>query len=147
MTTLVIILLSVTVIFCLYSLIVSSVRPLLTFLLIPLMIASCFFTWKAINYYKGYPIVTVPDYEVQVVSVTVAKPWVYLLLIEPEHTTPRYYVIPYTKQNEREFNGVKKMVENGVVIKGILQHSQNHDDYELKQNIQKLPPKQPDAIP
>ena len=142
MTSLLIILIAITVISCLYAIIVSTRTPILSLILVPLLVGTCFYTWHVVNYYKGYPLTAPPmDREVQVVSATMAKPWVLLLIKEDEHPIPRYYVLPHSKSNEEQFKGIENMTKRGVAFKGKLTFNDHNEKYEFQRQTPNLPPK------
>lgn len=145
MTTISLALMLVTVVLVLYALVVSRQRPFLVFLIIPFFLYTVFYTWNVINYYKGWPLYNPPvDKQVQVVSVKVSKPSIYILIAEPGVPVPKYYIVPYTDSNEKQFKGLQTMSENGVIIQGQFKKAPGElQEYEFSLKITELPLKEP----
>lgn len=147
MTTISLALMLITVVLVLYALIVSRQKPFLVFLIIPIFVYTVFYTWDVINYFKGYPLYNLPTEEqIQVVSVKVNKPNVYIIISEPGHLVPRYYILPYTDSNETQFKGMQEMSENGVILQGEFKKSKKAPgekmEYNFEMNIDELPLKE-----
>lgn len=135
----------VNIVLVLYALVVSGQRPLLVFTIIPVFVFTVFYTWNIINFYKGWPINEVPTTEVQLISSKVNKPDIYLLLAEPGVPYPKYYRLPYTKNNEEKIHRLQATANAGVVIKGKFRKHANgeNEDYEFEFLIPLLPEKNP----
>jgi len=145
MTTISLALMLITVILVLYALVVSRQKPLMVFLIIPFFVYTVFYTWNVINYFKGYPLYDLPTEEqVQVVSVKVNKPSIYIIIAEPGHAVPRYYIIPYTESNEKQFKGLQSMSENGVILQGQFKKAPGGGfEYDFEMKLTQLPLKEP----
>ena len=145
MTTISLALMLITVVLVLYALIVSRQKPFLVFLIIPFFVYTVFYTWNVINYFKGYPLYNLPTNEqVQVISVKVNKPNIYVIIAEPGHAVPRYYVIPHTESNEKQFKGLQSKSENGVILQGQFKKAPGEQfEYDFEMKLTQLPLKEP----
>ena len=71
----------ITIIFCLYAIIISRKHKLLTFFLVPLFVFTSFYMYYITNLYKGMPLYDIPTGEdVTLISLKVGKPWIYLVI-------------------------------------------------------------------
>jgi hypothetical protein len=74
-----------------------------------------------INQYKGYPVDQAPTHKVKISSIQVVKPdyrtvgGIYIWVFEDE-TTPRAYRLPYTEGKGKNYNDLKKKLENGYEL-------------------------------
>lgn len=142
-TTLSLILILITVVLVLYALIVSRQRPALLFIIIPFFVYSVFYTWNITNYFKGSPLYGIPiDEHVQIITVKIDKPNIYVLLAHPEYDVPRYYVAPYNKNNEKQFNQLQQLAEGQLVAAGTFKLKPGGlPEYEFLYNLNPLPEK------
>ncbi len=128
----------------LYAIIISGKHSAVTFILIPLFLGTAFYTWKVVDYYRGMPVQPVPlAEEVQVVHVQVQKPWILLLLLEQDRAVPRYFIMPYTKKNEEQSQGVKQANKRGEIVKGFFRNTGEREDFKFERLIPDLESKTP----
>ena len=127
----------------LYALIVSRQRPVLLFIIIPLFVYSVFYTWNIVNYFKGYPLSGIPiDEHVQIITVKVDKPNIYVLLAHPEHDVPRFYIAPHNENNEKQFNQLQRIAEGQLIASGTFKLKPGGlPEYEFLFNFNPLPEK------
>ena len=144
MTTISLALMLITVVLVLYTLIASRQKPFLVFLIIPVFVYTVFYTWNVINYFKGYPLYNLPTEEqLQIVSIKVNKPSIYIIVAEPDHAVPRYYVIPYTDSNEKNFKGLQSMSEKGVILQGQFKKAPGEQlEYDFEMKVTQSPRKE-----
>lgn len=102
-----------------YSLIQSSTNRWLVFILIPLILVMCLFTWRAITVLQGKPIMHVPtDENVEIVFVTNQKPTIFFLLRHEDDFVPRYYSIPWTEENAKKIARLENLKKSGLKLEG-----------------------------
>lgn len=128
----------------LYAIIISGKHSAVTFVLIPLFLGTAFYTWTVVDYYRGMPVQPVPtEEEIQVVHVQVQKPWILLLLLEQDRAMPRYFIMPYTKKNEQQAQGMVQATERGEIVKGAFRNIGEKEDYKFERLFPNLKPKTP----
>lgn len=125
-------LLGLTVLLALYAIILSKKHPILTFILIPVFVFSLFYTWRIVEYYKGYPITKLTNNEIQLVAIKVENPWILILVKEAEHSVPRYYMIPYNKENEDNLESLDKSLQEGNILKGKFVNQGENENYQFR---------------
>ena len=109
-----------------YSLIQARTNRWLMFVMIPLVLGMCLYTWQAITVLRGKPIPDLPiDENVEVVWVTNQKPQILLLLRHDDEFTPIYYSIPWTQENAKRIAGMEKIKKNGIKLEGKFKVKRN----------------------
>ena len=97
----------ITIIFCLYAIIISRKHTLLTFLLVPLFVFTSFYMYYITNLYKGMPLYDIPTGEnVTLVSLKMGKPWIYLVIRLDGEEMAKLYAAPYTEENKEQMQQV-----------------------------------------
>lgn len=95
----------------------SGVRSLITMILIPFLLFNIGFSWYIVNDLWGRPKMGVPEHAVQFLNHSVAKPWIYIVVKDPDKEEPEFRKIPYTKDNEKKLSDAKAKTKNGQRVK------------------------------
>lgn len=104
-----------------YALIISQKRPLLVFLLTPLLLTSSIYAGWAIYTLLGSPIHGFPDGQVEILHVEPARPHIYFLALsldeeKPGH--PKYHRVDYTENNRKTMMELQQRGERGMSTQG-----------------------------
>jgi len=92
------------VVICVYALIQSKANRLYTFIIIPASLVMSLYSWQAITALQGLPIYGLPyDKEIQILYTYDEKPWIYILLSEP-NKGPILYKTDWSKANLQKLN-------------------------------------------
>ena len=119
-----------------YSLIISRRNYLMVFILTPLLLVSTIYSSNIILALLGSPIKGFPVNEtVEIKWVEVADPVIYFVALDTSlsDTRPKYYVVPYTKQNRDTMQELKKRLENGRQTQGEFKIKNKGGSSESKQ--------------
>ena len=133
----------ITIVFCLYAIIISRKHKLLTFLLVPLFVFTSFYMYYITNLYKGMPLYDIPtDENVTLVSLKIGKPWIYLVIKLDEEEMAKLYAVPYTDENKKKMQQVANSLtrQGGTNLRGqFIQHA--NSEYQWKMQIADTGPK------
>ena len=113
------ILLFIVAVSSLYSIIVSNkTNRLITFFLVPLIISASIVSFYAIHSLQGRAIHEWPKGEIQIVSITVKKPKIWLTVIHKGDIEPKFYGIQWTTENAKQIQRLAKRMELGISAEG-----------------------------
>ena len=102
-----------------YSLIQSKTNKWLVFFMIPLILVMSLYTWKAITLLQGTPLDGLPYKEtVSIVHIDKRKPTITLLLKHKGDILPKYYAIPWTRENNEAVSKLQKRSKKGIDVEG-----------------------------
>lgn len=135
----------VTIIFCLYAIIISRKHKLLTFLLVPLFVFTSFYMYYITNLYRGAPLYDLPTEEnVTLVSLKVGKPWIYVVIKREEEEMAKLYAMPYTDENKKRMENAGTSLKRAgdSTLKGSFTEVSN-SSYEWKLMTVDTGPKKP----
>lgn len=137
-----------------YSLIIGRRNYMLTFIFTPILLVSSIFAGYTMYALQGTPIRGIPQGNVEVLWVEMAKPDILFLARPEEGGQPRYYVIVYNKQNKETMRRVQQAAENQgllgkpVAVPGKFSKSDNQDETDVMEftapDRAPLPPKTKD---
>ena len=97
---------------CVYAIIYSRTNRLVTFFLIPIVLAVSVWTWQAIYALQGTPRPVLPfDEDVEVLYQAQLRPWIYALILHTKDGELLYYRIPYTEENSYKMNQIQKQID------------------------------------
>lgn len=86
---------------------------LITFIIIPLTLASVITSYTTVQRLLGYPVQTlIPDESVYITHLT-GGDWIYVWAFPPESEKPRAYSIPNTEQNKKAMEAAAEGQEQG----------------------------------
>ena len=102
------VMLTVCVVFCLYAVIQSRKHPLATFVLIPLLLVGSVYSVNLFYHLQGTPRNDVPQGQVEILYIGIAKPNIYVLVQSQQAEHPVYYRMDYTKQRAQQ---MRKLME------------------------------------
>jgi len=89
-------------------------NPILMSILVPFLLFNVAFSWHTVNDLWGQPKDGLPeDDSFRVVYAKNAKPWIYLLTIEPDVDYPVFRRIPWTKQSQEQLEKGTKAQKEG----------------------------------
>lgn len=101
-----------------YALIKSKSNLMLLFFLIPIILSSSIYTGYSIYVLQGTPIGGLPEGKVEVVWAEMQKPNIVFLVRHENDTIPKYYRIPYTKENAKLLSSLHRNAANGRAEEG-----------------------------
>lgn len=107
-----------------YALIISQKRPLIVFLLTPVLLTSSIYAGWAIYTLVGSPINGFPEGHVEILHVEPARPHIYFLALSLEEENPshpKYYRVDYTESNRRTMMELQQRGERGLSTQGIFE--------------------------
>lgn len=110
---------------CVYAIIHSRTNRILTFLLIPAVLAISLWTWQAIYALQGTPRTVLPwDQKVEVLWTAQLKPWIYLLVVHKGDVQPTYYKIIWNDENQYKVNQIEKVIQSQGSAAGTFKQPQ-----------------------
>jgi len=131
-----------------YALIKSRSNLILLFFLIPIILSSSIYTGYSIYVLQGTPINNLPEGKVELIWAEMQKPDIIFLVRHEDETIPKYYRIPYTKNNAKLLAGLNKMAGAGHPQEGEFKPKEtggiNIDNQDIsfdKIKREPLPPK------
>lgn len=142
-----VVILTVCVVFCLYTVVQSRKHPLATFVLIPLLLVGSVYSVNLFYHIQGTPRNGLPQGQVEVLYVGIAKPSIYVLVQSQQAEHPVYYRMDYTKQRAQQMRKLQeKMSKEQLrgefkVDGGTGQMTQDNIIFENIKHIP-LPPKE-----
>lgn len=92
----------ICVAFCLYIAIQSRKYPLVMFILVPMLLVASVYSVNVFYHIQGTPKHELPQGQIEILYVAIAKPNIYLLVKEDDATHPVYYRIDYTTQRAQQ---------------------------------------------
>ena len=104
-----------------YALIISRRKPVIVFLLTPLLLTARIYAGWAIYTLVGSPIDGFPDGQVEILHVEPARPHIYFLVLSLEEEDPghpKYHRVDYTENNRRTMMELKQRGERGLSTQG-----------------------------
>ena len=96
-----------------YALIKSKGNMIALFFLIPVILSSSIYTGYSIYVLQGTPIYSLPEGKVELVWAEMQKPNIVFLVRHEDSTIPKYYRIPYTKENAKLLSALNQMAGMG----------------------------------
>ena len=96
-----------------YALIRSRSNLFLLFFLIPIILSSSIYTGYSIYVLQGTPIHSLPQGKVELIWAEMQKPDIVFLVRHEDELIPKYYRVPYTKQNAKLLSGLNRMASMG----------------------------------
>ena len=103
----------------LYALIEARKNYFMLFIFTPVILLTSIFSGSVLYSLQGTPIPGIPEHEVEVLWVEMAKPDIYFLARNLETGgEPKYYKIPYTDKNKQEMNAIQNKLEQGQKAEG-----------------------------
>ena len=93
--------------FSLYVLIYNGKKDLTTFILVPLILIVGTISGYSLQLLKGTPIYQIPVGEVQIVSMHIEKPTIWVLVKGEGDSTPKFYGMPYTKETAENLQSIQ----------------------------------------
>lgn len=116
-----------------YALIQSKTNRWLVFILIPIILCMSLYTWQAVTMLQGKPIAGLPeDKEVEILYITVRKPDIYLLMKHSDQEQPTYYFVPWTKENAKKLQQLKRLQAGGIDLQGKFTKKRNSNNSESR---------------
>lgn len=112
----------VLTVFSLYTFIMSTKNNILTLVLVVLIIFCGIVGVKALEYYRGLPIIELPENKIQIVGSVISNPYINLLIKQENNHEIRFYQIPYSEELAERFNSLNKLLEQNRVILGEFRH-------------------------
>ena len=88
-------------------------NPVIMAILVPFLLFNIAFSWNTINELWGQPRDGLPDSSFQVVYSKSAKPWIYLLTMEPDTDYPVFRKIPWTEESQKQLEKGNKAKKEG----------------------------------
>lgn len=102
-----------------YALIQSKTNRWIVFILIPIILCMSLYTWQAITFLQGKPVAGLPeDKEVEIIYISVRKPDIYLLMKHIDQQQPTYYFVPWTKENAKKLQQLRRLQQAGLDLQG-----------------------------
>lgn len=102
-----------------YSLIQSKANRWLVFFMIPLILVMSLYTWRAITILQGTPLDGLPYKEtISIVHIDKRKPTITLLLKHKGDALPKYYAIPWTRENNDAVSKLQSRAKKGLDVEG-----------------------------
>lgn len=95
-------------------------------ILIPFLLFNIGFSWYLVDDLWGRPRLGLPKHEVQFLNHSVAKPWIYIVIKDPNKEEPEFRKIPYNKDNEKKLSEAKSKTKAGQRV--IVKEQQNNDE-------------------
>lgn len=118
--------------FSLYALIITRTNKLTTLVLVALIVASGYIAHHSVRYYAGTAITTPPEGNFQLLAVTVSEPDILIIVQEDNKKAPRFFRIPYTKENAKLFANFAEQIEEGnEVVRGNI--TKDGEDYKFEE--------------
>ena len=96
-----------------YALIKSKSNLVALFFLIPIILSSSIYTGYSIYVLQGTPINGLPEGKVELIWAEMQKPDIVFLVRHENTPTPKYYRIPYTKENAKLLSGLNQQASQG----------------------------------
>lgn len=96
-----------------YALIKSKSNFVALFFLIPVILSSSIYTGYSIYVLQGTPINGLPEGKVEVIWAEMQKPDIVFLVRHENKPIPKYYRIPYTKENAKILQGLHQSASMG----------------------------------
>ena len=131
-----------------YALIQSKKNYLIMFILIPTILCSSIYTGYSIYVLQGTPIYDLPKGKVELVWAEMQKPDIVFLVRHEDEKIPKYYRIPYTKENARLMNRLNQMSAAGHPQEGKFKLKEEGGRIQENQDVlfdkikrEPLPPK------
>ena len=93
--------------FSLYVLIYNGKKDFTTFVLVPLILFVGIVSGYSLQVLKGTPIYNIPTGEVQVISINIEKPTIWVLVKGEGDSTPKFYGMPYTKETAENLQSIQ----------------------------------------
>jgi len=131
-----------------YALIKSKGNTLVLFFLIPIILSSSLYTGYSIYVLQGTPIHSLPEGKVELIWAEMQKPDIVFLVRHEDSTIPKYYRIPYTKENAKLLSNLNELASKGNPQKGEFQPPQKGGAITVNQDVsfdrisrEPLPPK------
>ena len=136
-----------TAVVAIYALIQSRKNYVLLFLLTPFILISSVFSGSVIYSLQGTPISGIPDYEVEVLWVEMAKPDIFFMVRNLEAGgAPKYYRIDYNDPNKKKMSEMQEAMEQGKPVEGkfkIVNGGDSKSDVEVIDfNLPEVPPEE-----
>lgn len=135
-------------VFSSYSLIKSKINKFLTFSLIPVILVTGIISAYAIFSLRGTPIMDIPRSEnVEVVHIEIKKPYILLLAKTDDEQLPKFYALPYTKENARSMQDITERRQIGLKAEGKFQEVMPIWGTKKSDAVIKFVPKKQTAYP
>lgn len=135
----------------LYALIEARKNYFMLFIFTPVLLVSSIFAGNVLYSLQGTPIPGIPQEEVEVVWVEMAKPDILFLARSTEEGGhPKYYKIAYTEKNRKKMNQIMEAVQSGQNPTGqfkIVSGGSTEGGEDIEFNLPNLPPEEPKASP
>jgi hypothetical protein len=100
-------------VFVIISLIRTKFNTLIMVVITPFLLFNIGFGWHTINELWGSAKHGFPLQEVEIVSVHMAKPKIYIMIRRKETGEVRLHTIDSTKENEKRLSEAKEKIKNG----------------------------------
>lgn len=111
-----------------YALIQTRKNYIVVFFLTPILLASTLYSAKIVYSLLGSPIRGFPTQTVDITYVYPLDPYIYFLAsdTDSENPEPKYYRVPYTKENQQMMKKLQQKAANGQKVQGKFKKSQGN---------------------
>jgi hypothetical protein len=131
-----------------YALIKSKENAIVLFFLIPIILASSIYTGYSIYVLQGTPIHSLPQGKVELIWAEIQKPNIVFLVRHEDTSIPKYYRLPYTKENAKLLGNLSEQAEKGSPQTGEFKPPNKGGSITVNQDVsfdrikrEPLPPK------
>lgn len=97
---------------------VSKEHLTLLFVLIPVVVCTGLIAGWAVKSLHGIPIKGYPEEKIVVLSVTVEKPSMFIVVREIETNKVKLHAVPYTKESSRMLQNIDEMAQQKITLEG-----------------------------
>lgn len=104
----------------------------LSLILIPFLIFNIGFSWYTIDDLWGHPRHQFSKEEMEILTVIIKKPDIYLLAKGSTDVEPIFYKIPYTEKTEKALKEAQKRMKSGVRVMIKKFQGKENDNSEFK---------------
>lgn len=104
----------------------------LTVVLVPFLLFNVAFSWHTIESLWGQPREGLPEDSFQIIYQKSDKPWIYLLVVEPEVDYPIFRKIPWTKQNQETLEKGQRAKKEGKVMIAKKKETADSSDEQIE---------------